>query len=47
VRVVPSVLFERAQLIGAAAYWRGERMLESAGPGAAEQTVAKNSIAAP
>ncbi len=46
VRVVASTLFDRAQLIGAAAYWRDERMHESAAPAAAEQAIAKNSISA-
>jgi hypothetical protein len=44
VRVVPSTLFDRAQLIGAAAYWREERMDESAGQ--ADRSISKDSMVA-
>jgi glucokinase len=43
-RLVPSTLFDRAQLVGAAAYWRDERIHESAGH--AEPMVSKDSIVA-
>jgi glucokinase len=43
-RVVPSVLFDQAQLLGAAAHWRDERMHESAAE--REQAAAKDPTAA-